>query len=291
MAHKNQPIRFSNTLAGSQQEEWLPLVSPPTLFRYLTTERAKEVLRDNRLYLCSPNSFNDPFDCRLRPGFAGSKAEYKRIGLLLAKGTKPNASRQALRGMVAKVRDKLNPMAFEKLYDSWESQLLNKSGMLCLTEWSNDLLMWSHYADKHTGVCLQFEHILGRDLLGNAMPVRYVDSYPGFSFVRTFAQIHNLEQQSEALVEFGKVLFLTKSTHWAYEKEWRLIDFPIDGQPRYGSRNFAPHALIGVILGCKMNDDCRGEILALVKQREPVPSIYQAAKKDREFALQIRRFE
>jgi hypothetical protein len=34
---------------------------------------------------------------------------------------------------------------------------IKELGVVCLSEINNDILMWSHYADGHTGFCIEFE--------------------------------------------------------------------------------------------------------------------------------------
>jgi len=45
----------------------------------------------------------------------------------------------------------------------------------CLTPFADNTLMWSHYADNHRGICLEF----GKDnpLIEKARPVRYCKRY------------------------------------------------------------------------------------------------------------------
>ncbi len=193
--------------------------------------------------------------------------------------------------MVATAREKLRPEFFERMYQGWEKDMIDRSGMLCLTENRGDILMWSHYARSHAGVCLEFEHVVGKGPIGAAIPIQYADAFPNFSFVRTFLDVHGPEETRDALVNFGKVIFLTKSAHWSYEKEWRVIDFSLDGQPRFGLRGFDAEALKGVILGCRMQAQQKKEVREASRARRPPPAIYEAVKKDFAFELNIRRVE
>ncbi|NDP48093.1 MAG: DUF2971 domain-containing protein [Sulfuriferula multivorans] len=46
---------------------------------------------------------------------------------------------------------------FRKAVKSWKNEFHNTKGLLCFSEsWHNPVL-WSHYADKHRGVCLGFD--------------------------------------------------------------------------------------------------------------------------------------
>jgi Protein of unknown function (DUF2971) len=40
------------------------------------------------------------------------------------------------------------------------------------------VLMWSHYADNHEGICIQFEVAQDMETIGRTVPVEYDDKYP-----------------------------------------------------------------------------------------------------------------
>ena len=54
--------------------------------------------------------------------------------------------------------------------------LADKLGILCLSERRDDILMWSHYASSHCGVCLEFD--TKRMPFEKAGAVNYCEKYP-----------------------------------------------------------------------------------------------------------------
>lgn len=75
-------------------------------------------------------------------------------------------------------------------------------GLICFcNDWDNPLL-WSHYADKHRGICLGFDVDRRR-----ICEVNYVEERSEFP-----------KQPSE---DFANRLFSTKYAGWKYEREWR----------------------------------------------------------------------
>lgn len=278
-------------MTSTADSSWPPERVPPVLFRYLSAERAREALVSCELYFCSPSRFNDPFDCRIMPSFQGTPQDFKSVALRLARQQDPGASRQVRRAMVRSARAKLNQEFFADVYRTWQRELIDKSGILCLSENRDDILMWSHYAQGHTGVCMEFEYRLGQGFFGQAIPIRYALRIPDFSFMKIFAEVQRLPagQRSDAMVEFGTLIFITKACQWAYEKEWRIIDFSVDGRHRDGLRKFPTEALTGVILGCQMPGDSKQEFIDLLAARFPQSVVYEAAKADVGFGLDIRR--
>ena len=64
----------------------------------------------------------------------------------------------------------------------------------CLTPIPNNILMWSHYADNHKGICLEFDTSIR--LFGTAREVDYRETYPLLS-----AQIQS--QREPSLMPFS----------------------------------------------------------------------------------------
>jgi hypothetical protein len=270
---------------GMQQQPSDAVSVPRILYRYVTLERAKQILRENKIYFSSPSAFNDPFDCKVVPSFNAQKRDFKAFASRMAAREKPGLSRPERRRMVRSVKDKLNTAYFNNIYRIWEERHLNNSGILCLSEKSDDILMWSHYAAGHSGVCLESNVERGDKLLEFAQPVTYAAEYPDFDITKAFAVE---ERRADALVKFARTIFLTKSNHWEYEREWRVIDFPTVPEVRlHGSRQLPRQALAGLILGCQMAKEGKLEIRKLAKCWSQRPVVYVASRKDRQFALDI----
>ena len=265
--------------------DWPHLNSiPRTLYRYMTFERGRDVLSSNQLYFSSPQGFNDPFDCRVTPSFKDPVKDLEKYARSLARRQFPTLPRHERRQKLRSIRPQLRGSRFEEIYKEWEWKVLDQSGILCLTEKRDDILMWSHYANGHTGVCLEFEYTPGGAFSGFSLPVSYAEEFPNI----TFAEIFNARDERAAMVQFGKLLFLIKSWHWRYEKEWRLIRIATEQVRLYGLCSFPARLLRGVIVGCRMSDEHKHEIYQLSISRLPRPILYEAVKKDRQFALEIR---
>jgi Protein of unknown function (DUF2971) len=87
-------------------------------------------------------------------------------------------------------------------------------GALCLSEVPDSLLMWAHYASSHTGVAIEFD-------AANA----YFDSRrtPEDEFGHLKRVLYRDTRPSGSLTSMADELFTVKSTHWSYEREWRIL--------------------------------------------------------------------
>ena len=95
---------------------------------------------------------------------------------------------------------------------------LSSRGVLCFsTNWCSPL-MWSHYADQHRGICIEYDTT---DIsYPNIGPIRYGErrSIKASDVVRW-----KLENSSDAEKKITDAYFFSKYAEWKYENEWREI--------------------------------------------------------------------
>jgi hypothetical protein len=140
----------------------------------------------------------------------------------------------------------------------------DKIGILCFSEDPLDMLMWGHYGEGHTGVCLQFSISATDQFFGRVQPVVYSVKRPIFDPDRSYGE------NAEAAV-------LTKSVGWMYEREWRILEL-YTGEGNYP---FPSEKLTGLILGYRMEKKARDEVLELVAKGAPGIRIYEALPDER----------
>ncbi len=107
---------------------------------------------------------------------------------------------------------------------TWRKEMGKNYGIISFSEFSGDPVLWSHYADLHTGVALEFDP---SQMPSELLPVTY-------SKDRVTVDLHldstPIEQQREALQRVVR----TKYQSWGYESEYRLIVSLSDCVPRHG---------------------------------------------------------
>jgi hypothetical protein len=96
----------------------------------------------------------------------------------------------------------------------WDRQvqrvLAGRHGLIGLSEDWRSTQMWSHYGEKHTGLCLGFD--VSREF---AAPITYIDNPLPDPTPRR-------QELRSAGVEVLEAALRHKSSAWSYEKEWRL---------------------------------------------------------------------
>ena len=117
--------------------------------------------------------------------------------------------------------------------------------MLCVTERNDSVLMWSHYANKHEGVCLQFRGL--ESLRTPPLRVIYSDNYPVVDLLEYEPFVDRQDETSRAKQkEMIERMHLTKAKDWNYECEWRIIDWAaLNGSRGFHSLGVRPRNITG----------------------------------------------
>ncbi|QSR35567.1 hypothetical protein CFI10_11265 [Marinobacterium iners] len=223
------------------------------LYKYVPyNEGSLRIITENTLKYTHPSEFNDPFDCApdIDPAIASDIVKYSLQSTRGRGGDFTPAKRLMNKRKYARALQK-------KIEDGtlWKEQI-DSIGIVSLTTKPTNLLMWAHYANHHTGFVVEFkipitaakqawaelyaEHIAqdaGRHLV--AFKVEYTNDRPA------------LKPPLPDPVEPSIRACLTKSLHWSYEQEHRVVD--INRGP--GIHPYTPRRLCSVIAGMRMSDD------------------------------------
>ena len=286
-------------------------------YKYVSAKRI-DILQKRLIRFTQPNAMNDPFE--VRPYFykLGSKEEFAKNfaeairrwnfrdwnNYCKAVGNDPG--RFALANKVEN-----NPDYAEWLYKNLHKQnphdllpnlrerfynLHNTTGILSLSETPNNLLMWAHYAEGHTGFVLVLDgsHDFFKSknsLLGFAKPepVEYRLELPHLTIEETYKETVMPE------------IFFVKGLDWQYEKEWRYLKFCTNANKRFRDSNnldvnlfrLPPKCVIGVILGCYRSKELEKEILTLQREDPELShlNIQQARASETHYRLKIADIE
>lgn len=247
------------------------------LYKYYSLNKSnahhiEKIFTHNKLYFRSPRDFNDPFDSKIQLVFDGSKDDWERYLRELYKKFRPNWNRKQ---RLAEVRIKMRERRYKRLPEGMPNSYLDEMGVFCMSEVKDQILMWAHYGEGHTGFCLEFKATSATPFFGRAQKIKYTEDYPSINFFKS-----SRDAQMKAIL-------LTKAKLWCYEKEWRIIEHE-HGADTY---SFPPELLTGVIIGCQMPDENKTKIIHWAKDRNPRPILYKAEVKERAFGLDIEKLE
>ncbi|WP_417701151.1 DUF2971 domain-containing protein [Pseudophaeobacter sp.] len=156
----------------------------------------------------------------------------------------------------------------ERLMASLSSQI----ACACFVEDWQNIAMWNHYANGHSGACLEFTRSdeLERPLIGGMVMSHYhiklnKVKYETTPFLYDLEDIlalhfdtyeHSPQNNGTSFTEFINNSFFKKSTHWAGESEWRaLLNYREDISDSNWYSVFPGYCLTKVIIGPLASDD------------------------------------
>jgi hypothetical protein len=173
--------------------------------------------------------------------------------------------------------------------DMFAEYIRDDVGALCLSsEWNNGLL-WSHYADKHRGLCLGFEispkvEVLDLNYVKTVQEVS-VEGFEKLAAVRRLPEAQTPEAREEAKKPLITLL-RTKFEAWKYENEVRLL---ASKKVREAGLCFHPFddefKLCEVIAGARCAIPLAVLELWVASYPEPRPQIFKVRLADASFAV------
>lgn len=254
--------------------------TPERLYRYQSLEgdglsHLRATIQQGDVFFADPTSFNDPFECRFSMSVDGTEGQWAeflcRPDLLefhgLPPGSRPTPAqkrmwRESLEGSV------------DELAEKYRAKLKRDVGVLCLAERNDNLLMWSHYADVHRGVCLGIAPDIDPLIAMELMKVSYQDEYPELKY----------HERNDG--EWPGVTLATKSRQWEYEAEWRVVRVVRVGHGA-GLHRLRPGALTDIILGSEIAENAAVQIREWVQVASMPPKLWNARRRPREYAIAI----
>lgn len=203
-------------------------------------EFLENLIKDKAIWHSPANSFNDPF-------------EFKNILV-------ENEDRNDIKNWFNSSSTKLDEAQLNQITDYWlerktemakmlteqMNEKLSTGGVSCFSWRHDNLLMWSHYAENHKGVCLEYNIAYAPIFFKDLLQVKYTDNYPNIDYVK---------HGSKAITE----IITTKSTHWSYEEEYRSC------KRESGSHLFDIKSLRSIVFGCRTSESEILRIICFVK--------------------------
>ncbi len=249
------------------------------IYKYTSVETAKIILETSKIRFRAPSTFNDPFEFSL--DFFDRDISNKELREHFDKVLKTQP------GITSKQRKeilkKTTVPVFKKSYDETIARQRNLVMVFCTSEVNDDILMWSHYADCHKGVCfgLKFPPIVSSlDCL--TMKVNYTDTIVPRKFYT--ADDH---QRGLALMYW----VYTKASCWSYEKEVRSFikndnNFLGIGDEKYCDVGLQKSQFQELYFGLETSEKEIQDILQIIKKEDyNIPVIKRMKKVKGKFEM------
>ncbi|MDX9881236.1 MAG: DUF2971 domain-containing protein [Prolixibacteraceae bacterium] len=210
------------------------------IFKFTSIEVGELIVAGKLLKFNDPEFFNDPFDCDidlLEFDFNNRSPEIsnelEKVKTILEKNYGEKTER---------LINTISDSEICKIYKQSQLNKISRSSICCFSTSFKNTVMWSHYGDKHRGVCLNFDW---------SIPEPFVD-YPTERFSKgpvDYNHYHTPVNYLKSKEEGIKKLFYTKSEDWRYENEFRFHILE-----EHGLFRFNHDFLKGIIFGIRVSE-------------------------------------
>ncbi|QHV99313.1 DUF2971 domain-containing protein [Spirosoma endbachense] len=233
---------------------------PPVIYHYASLGTSKAIVEGQQLKLSSPKTFNDPFDMNpSQVSFKATAKEVKAYQERIKTSLYNSINREAKRRLIREMANPANANEYQKLNTE---QMYNEVGVCCFSKLNDQPLMWSHYAEKHYGICLGFSIqplYQTQNLFFSVSEVQYV------SEIRPLNYYKDIEELMPYLIN-------TKSKVWEYEQEVRAV---IDNRQGFDLFPFERDCLKEIYFGCRVSKEERTAFIKLVNEHKYNISTYR----------------
>lgn len=248
-----------------------------------------DIINNQQLRFSFPREFNDPFDCATRITFDGNRADWEKwMDELSLAGDERAKMENYLRSI------NYDGSAFDR---KWGQDDVNSLMVLALSELNDHVLLWSHYAGNHEGICLGFQTRIEGKSLGilfdePSLTFSVPGVTKGFLPVRKVRYSTTMPDPYNRLKDAdGKLMDFTITKHrdWKYEAERRIV-LPrsyVNGQ----FLRYSKPSLKRIIFGSRSTDDYKQKVFDAVDTHFKGLEIefYQARPINGEYSLSIDR--
>jgi hypothetical protein len=253
------------------------LEQSPILYKYVSADIALKILQEKKIKLTNPSKFNDPFDC-----YSGL-ISFLNIPASHLENLKKkyNKTHSDLFDEIEKSNHLDSDSEMSSIYENIAfPQISSGIGVTCFSQVSKDFLMWSHYANSHSGICLGF------DILKLYYSLEEIkDSNRGLfkiSYTKKFQTKDFFQDGFESIIHLLK----TKSKNWKYEREVRIIytnlvlDKELEKLISFGNESISE-----IIFGASFQADKNHELMKTIDDEYDFSNKYKMKLKNNSFNL------
>ena len=138
-------MTFSEKYIKDARQEILTNKRPRYLYKYRSIKSAIDFLRNSSIYFSNYKEFNDPFEsaCKMKLDFTPKDYfdAFQRVG------------KDFFASAIKAEEIRLGYVNGQDLLRQSTDEILNSFAYYCMAKEPDNILMWSHYADSHIGVC------------------------------------------------------------------------------------------------------------------------------------------
>ena len=166
-----------------------------------------------------------------------------------------------LHAKAKEIRDEIYVPTLRKFLSQLTISCFSSSG------WNNQL-MWSHYANSYSGICVEYDFSKINDFIGFIYPVNYTTNRPTLSLQDLGVVRFDLNAEEKIVhgdTDVSKIFsyLLSKNICWKYEEEWRIINIGENNTPIFIDLPFVK----SITFGLNLDELCKRLLLEVCKEK------------------------
>lgn len=229
-------------------------------------EFAIALLENQEIKFSYAEEYNDPFDSKL---IINADSTTDNVLKCLEETPIPEKNKKHLRELI-RSGDITVDEYLQVAYKTAECTIMSS----CFSGNSDSLLLWSHYADSHKGICIGIRDCSSTDISAMKFDVEDCCTSPDDSHYSGLFPVYEVNYSDDGIVEWNvfdddiKIYInahRNKAKCWKYEDEYRII-LP---QKSFKSQiiPFDPRFLVEVYFGCCIDSYFRSKAIEIIKAR------------------------
>lgn len=255
-----------------------------------TNSNLFENLKNKQLYFNDPRKYNDPLDSKVRCYLKATREKWEdylnkihkfedtaELSKLILTEISIQNTLQNIQNKrtIQNNKSRKSPARTEYIVQNEPDSSTEYCPLTCcFSEESDNMLMWSHYANGHKGVCLCFKSKYEpctelRLKPEYALTVNF-ESSPIFPIKYTLERPKSINLVEDFLANTNQLydcqlfnFLLTKSPCWGYENEYRMFLTEPDAQNK---ASFEEKELDGIIFGLRVNYGDAHTIIKIIEK-------------------------
>lgn len=243
---------------------------PRYIYRYDGCDNAKKSIEGKYIWMSSNLNFNDPFEGILHGDYENAKDS--EIVNLYSKIFSYSESE-----VLGLIKDSEKRKDYVERIKEHHKKNVSNAGIFCCSEINDSITMWSHYAEKHKGVCLEYDVLEDTSFFQFVKKVSYTENFPEKA---TLSEILNNLDNSLLYISI-----LTKSAYWEKEKEVRVIETNQKGKIEIKNLD----CLKSVIFGLNCEKKFKRKLIEIMREKgyNKNTEIKKAVKAENAYKLNI----
>ncbi len=171
----------------------------------------------------------------------------------------------------------------KNFFEILRGKIAEEFRMTCFSEKYDDILMWSHYGNKHNGICVEYDFMNCDPYLQMLLfPVIYDKVRPVLNEQQLVLEENEISYKEDSFIELISKSLLVKSNIWEYENEWRVI---LPAKILDDHDNYITPQIKKIYFGVNVTEEVINDIVSKIKKVHPTVQFVRLTMDDEKYSF------